>query len=559
VSESAEHFEDLIAKRLVAKADSDVHPRQAGESEAKTQLQKQGPLAFPSRDVKVDKNLVSLGFFTPSSKRIKTEKAKVIRFTKTIDGTKVEATATIVPAAIYGLPITADQDKYLALQKIVTDLYREKGRVQNPIGFTSAELLRLLHDYRDSGKNYKAVREWLNLMTSTTIISDGAVYYAGKKRFATDRFHVFDRAVTFGEEIEPGQIADKNYVWLSEWQLENINNNHVLPVDLEAYTRLTKHIAKILVPLLQIWLHATREQGSFEKRYDHLCEILSIRQYRHLSDIKRFFGSSLDELKAHGYLADWKIERTSDRKGFKVVFYHGDKFYSDRRRRLAQKQPTEAIQRRAAQVDSGPEVWKGIDAVIFEEMTKRGIPESEVRKILATVDEDQEVVDQLEWGDYAIQQGTINNPVGFYIHLIKSNYTVPDSFETSGRRRLRQEAAEAHDRAAQEQARLKLAYERYKATEIDKYIGSLPEGRFQELLQAKREELSRRLRVYRPSGLLEKLVIASVRSDQAGWVTFDNFESFCEKEETGQYPVAEQGRGEGPATPELPPDRSFAV
>ena len=46
-----------------------------------------------------------------------------------------------------------------------------------------------------------------------------------------------------------GTIADANYVWLSEWQLENINQNFLLPIDLFTYRQLKNHIAKALVPL----------------------------------------------------------------------------------------------------------------------------------------------------------------------------------------------------------------------------------------------------------------------------------------------------------------------
>ena len=86
-----------------------------------------------------------------------------------------------------------------------------------------------------------------------------------KNAGSKDRFRVFDRAVSFGKELSDGKVADKNYVWFSEWQLQNINSNHLLPIDLEAYRELKNHIAKALVPLLQIWLYATRERRRFRK------------------------------------------------------------------------------------------------------------------------------------------------------------------------------------------------------------------------------------------------------------------------------------------------------
>ncbi|HEY8459652.1 MAG TPA: replication initiator protein A [Blastocatellia bacterium] len=295
-----------------------------------------GNASLPATDfVKVEKNLNSLGFFTPSSKAIKGTKAKTITFSRTVDGKKVEAKVTIAPAALYGLPVTADQDKYLALQKIITDIKQEQGSVSNPIGFTSAEILRLL-GHADSGKNFHDVHEWMKRMTATTIISEGAVFFAGRKKWARDIFRVFDRSVAVGEELEDGRVSDRHYVWLSNWQLENINANHLLPIDFETYKKLKSHIGKALVPMLQVWLFASVEKGSCEKRYDELCQYLNISQYRHLSKIREKLGPALNELKSHGYISRWKIEPTSDKTSFKIIFFHGEKFHRDRQQRLGQ-------------------------------------------------------------------------------------------------------------------------------------------------------------------------------------------------------------------------------
>src|SRR6266853_1168938 len=86
------------------------------------------------------------------------------------------------------------------------------------------------------------------------------------------------------------------------------------------------HIAKALVPLLQVWLYASKKAESFEKRYSELCEILTLQTYRAPSQILRQFKPSLDELTHHEYLEKWRIEKTTDRKGYKVIFFHGQKF-----------------------------------------------------------------------------------------------------------------------------------------------------------------------------------------------------------------------------------------
>src|SRR5207247_8188175 len=130
-------------------------------------------------------------------------------------------------------------------------------------------------------------------------------------------FHIVARAVSVEKEMPDGTIADANYVWLSEWQLENINAKFLLPIDLLRYRELRNHIAKALVPLLQVWLFASQRAGSFEKRYDELCQMLTLQTYRAPSQIRRQFKPSLDELAQHEYLEKWRSEETSERKGFK--------------------------------------------------------------------------------------------------------------------------------------------------------------------------------------------------------------------------------------------------
>jgi len=454
-------LDELIAARLVQKAE------QKGETASPPPPPKGEQIVNPPQDetvalssvefAKVEKNLASLGFFTPSSKRIKDAKAKTVSISAVVNGNRVEAKATILPAALYGLPITADQDKYLALQKVITDLRQQQGgRVTNPVSFTSAELLTVLHNYRDSGKNYQDIDEWLNVMASTTIISEGAVYLAGKKRWVKDRFHVFDRAVSFGKELEPGKVADKNYVWLSDWQLENINSNHLIPVDLDTYRELKNHIAKTLVPLLQIWLYASRDAGTFEKRYDELCQILSIREYQYLSRIKEQLGPSLDELQQHGYIEAWSTEETSDGKAYKIVLRHGEKFHRDRHTRLAQNPSVRRSESKPLQVSQSAgrrqafsTLHPQVDSQRLLELTQRGIGDSGARKLLATLPNDRPLVELLEWGDAEIarQPGRIANPAGFYIRLLQEHSAPPPTFQSSRAKKAREQANFAQQEA----------------------------------------------------------------------------------------------------------------
>jgi len=140
--------------------------------------------------------------------------------------------------------------------------------VQNPVRFSSATLIEVL-GMTHGGKNYREIWEWLRRMTLTGVESQGVVYFAGRKKYARDLFHVFQRTVAIGEVLEDGSVAEENYVWLSDWQLENLNNRHTLPIDYDVYKTLQSHIAKALVHCCRSG--STRAGGSAPKSGTPTC------------------------------------------------------------------------------------------------------------------------------------------------------------------------------------------------------------------------------------------------------------------------------------------------
>lgn len=531
----------------------EVREREPGGLETVDDGQQQDTLAVSSTDfVKVEKNVISLGFFSPSSSRSGQAKPKVITFTRVENGRRFKESVIITPGYIEDesgkprpvLPNTADQDKYLAFHKLLMERRRRHGTITNPIEFTSAELLRLLGINHSSGKNFKEVAEWLDVMSSATVMSK-LVWHAGEKRWAKgkDRYHVFARAVSIGEQFEPGKTAEANLVWLDPWQLENLIQNFTLPIDFETYRRLKNHIAKALVPLLQIWLYATREKGSFEKRYDELCQILSLTEYSAVSRIAQQLKRSLDELQMHGYLSRWAIQDAGEPRSYKIVFWHGEKFHRDRNRfahgTVAALPPTQE-EDSSAQV-GGEEVPAQPDGPppLVAEMVERGIAEKRARQILSRLPTGQEVLDQLEWGDFLVaeaKQGRgqpLRNPPGLYVHLLTNNITPPDTFTTSRRRRLFEESKEARQREEAEKERRREAYYQYRAQAISKHIEAAytPEE-YARLLQKEEEEACkedpRRFQDWKPT-TLKTYVVSRFRASIERQLPFMSLDEFCQE------------------------------
>ncbi len=377
--------------------------------------------------VRMEKNIAAFGFFTPTSKRAKGTPPKIIKFTQIIDGNRAEAKVTIAGNTLYGMPTTADQDKYLAFQKILERIKREKGKIENPIAFTSAELLQLL-GHTDGGSNFKDVEEWCDVMASTYIKSEGAMWIAGKKKFASDSFVIFQRVRRTGQELEDGTTADKNYIWLSDWYLENINAFYLLPIDFDTYKQLKNNIAKALIPLLQIWLYASREQGIFEKRYDELCQILNIAQYSYPSKIKEKLAPSFNELIKQDYLSEWDVAETADKTGYKIIFWHGRKFYQDQTKRLSKA--NKARRSLASGKSGGKQSRKYHLPPGSEEVFDRLLKEFDVAgpKALELVRNFalEKIKAQVE--SFSYRREKVENMSGFIIRAIESDYSLPEGY-----------------------------------------------------------------------------------------------------------------------------------
>jgi len=399
--------------------------------EEQLSLEPAEPAARATDIVKIEKNLNYISFFTPSkSRRGKHDPASQTRVRtisyppREVDGKLVHPKTIIKPDTQLGLPTTADRDKYMAFMKIVTDRKAKVGKIENPVGFTTYELLKHLR-LTDAGFHYEEVNDFLERMVSTTIKSEYAVYFHGTKKWAKDIFHVFQRVVLTGQEMPDGGVAQMNYIYLSDWQLENINSNYTFPIDFNSYRELRRDIAKALFGHLHVWFYASRGRP-VERKYADFCNLLDIRCWPHLSKAKQILRPALDELIGIGYFQCWDLVRTADEKDFKLVMVPGERVLQLTRPRLASTAPLDR------QFD-----------VIVRALVARGVHEGEARRVLFDVDmERQDVMDQIEWFDeHARKMGSsMINPPGFLLTAIREGWQVPAGFESSRKRRLRTEA-----------------------------------------------------------------------------------------------------------------------
>lgn len=146
----------------------------------------------------------------------------------------------ILAGGTLGLPTTADQDKLLALPRAATSWPGP------PVTFTTYKFLKTLGLHPRSGKHYREVRTWVDRLAATTIISERGVRVAGQWRYQRERLHLVTRAVSVGERLPDGQLAEENHIWFAGWFYQNIKAGHTLEIDLDWYLRLRLPLARTL-------------------------------------------------------------------------------------------------------------------------------------------------------------------------------------------------------------------------------------------------------------------------------------------------------------------------
>jgi hypothetical protein len=430
--------------------------------------------------VRVEKSLHSLGFFASTANREISR--TIVQILRRPDGQRIHAKAVIEGIPSLGLPTTADRDKYMAFMKFALDQRELQGQLTNPIRFSGADMIKLLR-LRKGGFHYDEINDWCKRMVATTIMSEASIFMADRRQYATDTFHVFDRVVLVGEELHDGTRSEFYQVYLSHWQLTNLNQGYLLPLDFNAYLKLKRDISKALFGHLSVWFYASRGQ-SVEKKYPDLCQLLNVRAYPHLSKARAVLEPSLEELSEIGYLSSWELTRTSRGSDFKLMLSPGKRLLS-----LPNFSSVVNPEARAA-LEARLPSWVG-------ELVERGVADRKARQLALDIPDEQAVSDQIEYAEYLIQQdrrvrGKISNPAGFFIWAIENNLSVPAEFETSRKRRLREAQQQADGEQRTRALQLKIEYDEFCQEQIRKEIESqYPADRLESALRDQLKTIKR--------------------------------------------------------------------
>jgi len=480
-----------------------------------------------------------------------------IQILKKTESGEVELLWRISPSRDYGEP---RQLAYKLDTIIINQRIDEAGR---PL----PKLLRLgsLNDICaelgltiDHGTNAKNIRNAF-LQNALTGITAKFNYRAndGTERRLEAGFTRYSVIFT-GEKLPDGRKADAVYIIFNEPFWEVLNNAPVRPLD-RAYMKELPPAAQRFYEIIsrKIFAALKNDYARAKISYSEYCTYSAQLRHFERQRVQDQMAKVLRPHKASGYITAMKYEPIIDAQNqpdWILYFTPGPKarteFAAAHGRRKPKTKIGDSLVEALAEAGeqqlkrSRPESRRHerqiepvvaqptFDPELVAQFTRRGITDKKAHELLLNLRPGQDVMAQLEHIDYMVEHARfpIINPPGFYINLIKNNTTIPDGFETSAKRKAREEKErkEKARRDAEEiQQQLEWDYDNYRDAEIDRYVAENTAA-FEALKDAKWKEDRERF-----TFATEGTAKMSARREIEKQLSFLSFEEFLERKKQG--------------------------
>ena len=253
--------------------------------------------------IRSEVNLLVFPFFALSRRGLKQRTKTEYRAVVWRGEKRMEILWRVSSSSEYGYPGPFDQRVHKAIEEIINEM---PYPIRNPISFSIYDLCRRMQLRTSGGSDYRKIKESLERIVATTVKSRGTFYAKGRKQWIDDVFHIYDRVVFRGEQLPDGRIADRNYLFLNSWYLENLNARYVRPLDYTFYKSLRSNIAQRLYELLGVKFYGLIRAGytSLGYRYSTLCQLLPLTRQRYLSRARQILDPAHEELLRADFLED---------------------------------------------------------------------------------------------------------------------------------------------------------------------------------------------------------------------------------------------------------------
>ena len=466
--------------------------------------------------IRYEKNL--LHFFSATNEFQQTRRIKkdVMR-----DGHVVTVVAEF-RGSEYGLPTTADRDKFMAFLKIINEDRTLGGTISNPVHFSGYRMIQELGVAR-TGDIYAEIFRWGQRMVDTSIMSTQIIYLASKKKYSDDTFHVFNNFRRSGLSDMKDENREEGYeVELAPWFIDNLNQRFVMAEDFNAYKLLKRPISKGVFGFLHVVFQASGGKP-IEKDYEDLCCELGVNAYLHVSKIKQTLGLALDELVSIKYLSKWDIHSRVMKKGYKIRLEAGSGLMNFINKNSGNRRPL------AANIDDERTLNES-EVAAMQALNDQGVLPDRAKTLVQTYGPER-VLDIVDYQSSQIKgkASRVQNPAGLIIFSLENNLPIPVSFVTSRLRKEVQNKAKAADELRQRDAELRIAYAESKDARLEeefakRFTPSELRAKVQEIIleHGKSDEIFKRVTLEQRQQIALQLIKKEIR-DEIGFPPFEEW------------------------------------
>jgi len=282
------------------------------------------------------------------------------------------------------------------------------------------------------GQIYRKIKEALQRITLTGIISKGAYYDKKEEQWIEETFHLYDRIVFKGRKLPDGTIAENNYIFFNSWYLDNINARYVKPIDWLYYKSLKTPISQRLYELLSVKFYGILNQGNncICYKYSTLCDLLPIVRQKYMSKAKQILDPAHFELKEKGFLSncDWEEIQQKENDWY-IRYYPGKKAKSEIRRfKMGEQLELPLSSESVINVDDSDIIT--IENNTIAQLIQRGITKAVANTLFNNFPIDQ-IQKQIEIFDWLIDRKSpllAKNSAGFLRKSIEEDYQPPEEY-----------------------------------------------------------------------------------------------------------------------------------
>jgi len=381
--------------------------------------------------IKSEVNLLLLPFFVleRKDKRLKIE----VEGKGKIPGTKVFWNVSANPE--YGYPGPFDREVHKAIEQILGEILREKGKIENPIPFSIYNLCNRM-GITDAGDNYQRIKKALERIRMTGIKSENAFYHKGKKKWLSSVFGLYDTVIFRGEQLEDGSITEINLLYLGNIYLQNLNSHYTKPINYTYWRSLKSKIASRLYEILGVKFYGVRNKKDcfIHYKYTTLCQLLPLIPYRYISQAKRQLNSGNDELKDTGFISKYEWSENGN-KDWLISYWPGE------RAKEEMKRATLFSSNQEEDLLPGPklEVKKYTEEQInlINKLVKLNVSKITAEKLAKS--NDQELIEK--WIE-AVSYSNADNQAAYLVKAIRENWQFPEEYLRKTREQKQEEEEE---------------------------------------------------------------------------------------------------------------------